>query len=119
MAIGIIFSGMGSDGMLGVKAIKEKNGTVLVQDPAQAKFDSMPQNAINTGMVDFVAPAYDLPALLVDFEKNYYQLLSKKPSEKTRATSEVEKCWGWYAVGPATISPSISPAPCSAGSSGV
>lgn len=61
MAIALIFSGMGTDGVLGVKAIKEKNGTVMVQDPAEAKFDSMPQSAINTGMVDYVAPAYDLP----------------------------------------------------------
>ena len=41
-SIGVILSGMGSDGSLGVKAIKEKNGVVLVQDPVTAKFDGMP-----------------------------------------------------------------------------
>jgi two-component system CheB/CheR fusion protein len=45
-SIGIILSGMGSDGSLGLKAIKEKNGIVAVQDPASAKFDGMPRSAI-------------------------------------------------------------------------
>jgi two-component system CheB/CheR fusion protein len=45
-SVGIILSGMGSDGSQGVKAIKEKNGVVLVQLPAQAKFDGMPNSAI-------------------------------------------------------------------------
>lgn len=45
-SIGIILSGMGSDGSLGLKAIKEKAGIVLVQEPASAKFDSMPRSAI-------------------------------------------------------------------------
>lgn len=61
MSIALIFSGMGTDGVLGVKAIKEKNGTVMAQEPSGAKFDSMPQSAINTGMVDYVAPAAYLP----------------------------------------------------------
>ncbi|MDO9080889.1 MAG: chemotaxis protein CheB, partial [Desulfuromonadales bacterium] len=43
--IGVILSGMGSDGTLGLKAIKEKAGLVLVQEPASAKFDSMPRSA--------------------------------------------------------------------------
>ena len=91
MAIAIILSGMGTDGVLGVKAIKEKNGTVMVQDPSDAKFDNMPQSAINTGMVDYVAPAHDLPEQLIDFEKNYHQLLSKKPNERPKAMSDIEK----------------------------
>jgi two-component system CheB/CheR fusion protein len=59
-AIAVILSGMGTDGTLGLKAIKEKGGMVLVQEPASAKFDSMPQSAINTGLVDVVAPAEEL-----------------------------------------------------------
>jgi two-component system CheB/CheR fusion protein len=90
-AIAIIFSGMGSDGSLGIKAIKEKNGTVMVQDPSEAKFDSMPQSAINTGMVDYVALASDMPRLLVDFEKNYYELLSRKPEVGQKSSSDIEK----------------------------
>jgi len=66
-SIGIILSGMGSDGSLGLKAIKEKNGVVLVQEPASAKFDSMPRNAIQSVVVDIVAPATELPAKLISF----------------------------------------------------
>jgi len=63
-AIGVILSGMGSDGTLGLKSIKEKSGLVLAQDPADAKFNGMPSSAIHTGMVDIVATADALPARL-------------------------------------------------------
>ena len=61
----VILSGMGSDGSLGLQAIHESAGLVLVQDPAQAAFDGMPRSAIATGMVDVVAPAEELPGRLV------------------------------------------------------
>jgi two-component system CheB/CheR fusion protein len=66
-AIGIILSGMGSDGTLGMKAIKENFGMVMAQDPASANYDSMPRSAINTGMVDYVAAAQELPAKLMQY----------------------------------------------------
>ncbi len=59
-SIGIILSGMGSDGSMGLKAIKEQNGIVAVQDPSTAKFDSMPQCAVNAVVVDILAPANQL-----------------------------------------------------------
>jgi two-component system CheB/CheR fusion protein len=59
--VGVILSGMGSDGTLGIRAIKEKNGAVFVQTPSSAKFDGMPQSAINTGLVDVIAPVEELP----------------------------------------------------------
>lgn len=65
-AIGVILSGMGSDGALGLRAIKEQGGLILVQEPASAKFDSMPRSAIDTGLADIVAPAAKLPQLIVD-----------------------------------------------------
>ena len=68
-SIGIILSGMGSDGSLGLKAIKEKNGIVGVQDPASAKFDGMPRSAIEAVIADIVAPAEELPAKLMAFLK--------------------------------------------------
>ena len=64
-SIGIILSGMGSDGSLGLKDIKEKNGIVMVQDPSTAKYDGMPQSAINTVVADVVAPAEELPSKLI------------------------------------------------------
>ena len=69
-SIGIILSGMGSDGCGGLKAIKEKNGIVLVQDPRSSKFNGMPGSAIATGAVDIIAPANELPARLITFLKN-------------------------------------------------
>jgi len=66
-AVGVILSGMGSDGSLGVRSIKGKNGIVMVQEPATAKFDSMPRNAIDSVLVDIVAPANELPLRLISF----------------------------------------------------
>jgi len=66
-SIGVILSGMGSDGTMGLRAIKEKAGLVLVQEPASARFDSMPRSAIDAGLADLVAPAEDLPAKIGDY----------------------------------------------------
>ena len=70
LGVGIILSGMGSDGSIGIRAIKEKNGIVMVQEPTAAKFDSMPRNAIDSVLVDIVAPANELPAKLLAFLKH-------------------------------------------------
>ncbi len=67
LAVGVILSGMGSDGSAGLATIKEQNGIAMAQDPAAAKFDSMPRNAINSVPVDIVAPADELPVKLVQF----------------------------------------------------
>ncbi len=69
-SIGIILSGMGSDGSLGVKAIKEKNGLVLVQNPELAKFNGMPRSAAESVVADIIASAEELPAKLIDFLKH-------------------------------------------------
>lgn len=78
-SIGVILSGMGTDGTLGLRAIKEKAGAVFVQAPASAKFDSMPRSAIDTGLADVIAPAEELAGRIV----TYYQhapLLAVWPS---------------------------------------
>jgi two-component system CheB/CheR fusion protein len=66
-SIGVILSGMGSDGTLGLRAIKEQEGLTLVQEPASAKFDSMPKSVIDAGFADIIAPAEELPARIIDF----------------------------------------------------
>jgi chemotaxis methyl-accepting protein methylase len=66
-SIGVILSGMGSDGTLGLRAIKEKAGVVLVQDPATAKFDGMPRSAVDAGLADIVAPVDELPGKLLAY----------------------------------------------------
>jgi two-component system CheB/CheR fusion protein len=66
-SIGVILSGMGTDGTMGLKAIKEKAGVVFVQDPASAKFDSMPRSAIDAGLADVVAPVGELPGKIIAY----------------------------------------------------
>nr|WP_255528962.1 chemotaxis protein CheB [Roseomonas rosulenta] len=65
-AVCVILSGTGADGSLGLKAIKEKGGLVIAQDPDEAGFDGMPRSAITTGAVDLVLPASRIPAALMD-----------------------------------------------------
>jgi two-component system CheB/CheR fusion protein len=66
-ATGIILSGTGSDGAVGVKAIKEAGGLVFVQDPKQAKYDGMPRSALATGAVDLVLPSSEMVDVLNDY----------------------------------------------------
>lgn len=68
-SIGVILSGMGSDGTLGLRAIKEAGGAAFVQDPDQAKFDGMPRSAIDAGMADVVATAQELASRIDDYRR--------------------------------------------------
>src|SRR5690348_6952914 len=62
----VILSGAGADGAIGVRAVKEAGGIILVQDPSEAEYASMPRSAIATGVADFVMPVRDLAKRLVD-----------------------------------------------------
>jgi two-component system, chemotaxis family, CheB/CheR fusion protein len=62
----VVLSGAGSDGAVGVKAVKEAGGIILVQDPSEAEYSSMPRSAIATGVADFVLPIHELVARLVE-----------------------------------------------------
>ena len=66
-SVGIILSGMGSDGTLGLRAIKANAGLSMVQSPKTAKFDSMPSSAIDAKVADIVAPAKELPERLLAY----------------------------------------------------
>ncbi len=63
--IGVILTGAGMDGAMGIKAIKEKGGTTIAQDPATAEHGSMPAAAIDTGMVDFVLPLPEISSAII------------------------------------------------------
>jgi len=63
-AVCVVLSGTGRDGSVGILAIKEKGGLVIVQDPEEAEFDGMPLSAIATGAVDLVASVADIPELI-------------------------------------------------------
>jgi two-component system, chemotaxis family, CheB/CheR fusion protein len=66
-AIGIVLSGTGSDGTLGVRAIKAEGGMVMVQNPDSCEFDGMPRNAVATGMVDYELPPAEMPTQLMEY----------------------------------------------------
>ena len=90
-SIGVILSGMGSDGTLGLKAIKEKAGLVLVQDPTTAKFDCMPRSAIAAGLADLVAPAEELPGKIIDYLRHSKVLVGSEPPLEAKDQSALEK----------------------------
>lgn len=69
-AIAIVLSGTGSDGSLGIKAIKEFGGMTMVQDDKTAKFDGMPRSSIATGMVDIIMPPKQLAEELMNYIKH-------------------------------------------------
>jgi len=66
-AVCIICSGLGADGIVGLKLIMENFGMVMVQEPTTALFDAMPRAALATEFVDFVLPPEQLPAQLLDY----------------------------------------------------
>lgn len=69
-AVGIILSGTGTDGTLGIRAIKGEAGMVMVQDLKSAKYDGMPRSAIASGMADFVLPPDKMPEKLKNYAKH-------------------------------------------------
>jgi two-component system, chemotaxis family, CheB/CheR fusion protein len=66
-AIGVILTGTGSDGTLGMKQIKEAGGLTIVQDPLEAEYDGMPQSAISTGIIDLIRPLADIPDAILGY----------------------------------------------------
>jgi len=66
-AVGIVLSGTGTDGTLGLRTIKEEGGITMVQDPNEAEYDNMPRSALSSGLVDLVLPTPKLAQKLVDY----------------------------------------------------
>lgn len=66
-SVGVILSGMGSDGTLGLRAIKQAGGACFVQTPASAQFDGMPRSAIHAGVADVLASAEELPLRILAY----------------------------------------------------
>lgn len=75
-AIGVVLSGTGSDGSLGLEAIIAHGGIVLVQEPGSARFNGMPSNAIATGEASGVLPIADMPAVLCQYARHPYAAAS-------------------------------------------
>ena len=85
-AICVILSGTGSDGTLGMRSIKAEGGLVIIQSPESAGFDGMPNNAISTGIVDYVlSPMEMIPAII-----KYVSQISIYPSSNRSGISKSE-----------------------------
>jgi two-component system CheB/CheR fusion protein len=66
-AICIVLSGTGSDGTLGLRAVKGEGGMAMAQNPESTEHDGMPRSANGTGLVDFVPPPAEMPARLIAY----------------------------------------------------
>ncbi|MBI4862801.1 MAG: PAS domain-containing protein [Candidatus Riflebacteria bacterium] len=86
-AICIVLSGTGSDGTLGIRAVKGEGGMVMAQDPETTQYDGMPRSAIATGLVDYVLPPARMPAQLVAYVAHAF---SRKPRPVSPPAPQVE-----------------------------
>ena len=66
-AVGVVLSGTGADGALGVKLLKEVGGLAIAQEPGGAEYDAMPRHAIATGFVDYVLPAREIVGQIIAY----------------------------------------------------
>ncbi|CAK0739582.1 two-component system, chemotaxis family, CheB/CheR fusion protein [Gammaproteobacteria bacterium] len=93
-AIGIILSGNGSDGALGLKKISIHGGIVLVQEPSMAQFDGMPRSAIATGIANYVLPIEQMPEVLVGYALHPYVTSSAKTGDNEIDTPTMRRLLG-------------------------
>ncbi|TQK08228.1 chemotaxis protein CheB [Herbaspirillum sp. SJZ107] len=84
-AVGVILSGAGSDGAVGIARIKEMGGVTMAQAPDDAEHAGMPQSAIATGTVDFVLPVVEMPQKLIELARNTRMIVLPKAGELSLA----------------------------------
>ncbi|QJT09008.1 CheR family methyltransferase [Oceanidesulfovibrio marinus] len=89
--VGIIFSGTGSDGALGLKEIKFAGGLAMIQEPSTAKFDSMPMAARHAGAADVALPPSGLAARLADFLDKHGAVLPEPDSHLSPDADALEQ----------------------------
>ncbi|HEY3275427.1 MAG TPA: chemotaxis protein CheB [Syntrophorhabdaceae bacterium] len=91
-AIGIVLSGTGSDGTLGIRAIKGEGGMVMAQAPATTEYDGMPRSAIATGLVDYELPPAEMAAQLIAYASRAFGKTSARgPSPEIRSENALKK----------------------------
>jgi two-component system CheB/CheR fusion protein len=119
-AVCIICSGLGSDGAIGLKMVMENFGMVMVQAPETAEFDSMPRAALATEFVDYVLPAEQLPAKLLEYVQRPPHRRSRREVEATasKPAHALQKIFLLIRAHTATTSRSTSATRCFVASSG-
>lgn len=93
-AVGVILSGTGADGSMGLKRIKEYGGATFVQNPREAEFNEMPRNSIATELVDSILPVAEIPAHIANYRSRLGQISipdepEQRPDEQQNALREV------------------------------
>ena len=81
-AVGVVLSGTGTDGTLGLKVIKEHGGISIAQDTESAAYDGMPQSAINAGVVDFILAPEKIPEQLLHINNTFKNTYVFKEEEE-------------------------------------
>ena len=79
-AVSVILSGTGANGSLGLKRIKEAGGIAFAQDPSEAEYSDMPQNAIATGLIDHILPVKEIPPKILSYKDSLGSIRIKEVS---------------------------------------
>lgn len=87
-AICIVLSGTGSDGTLGVRAVKGEGGMVIAQTPDSTEYDGMPKSAINTGLVDYILKPSMMPEQIMAYVSHAFRKTIRHPATDTTPIQE-------------------------------
>lgn len=90
-SVGIILSGFGSDGSIGLKAIKSNGGISIAQEPSTASSDGMPNSAISTGHVDIVLAPEEMPKKILSYKKSSSKIIKKIMNTEDRTEQALMK----------------------------
>jgi two-component system, chemotaxis family, CheB/CheR fusion protein len=91
-SICIVLSGTGTDGTLGLKAVKGAGGMAMAQEETQAKYNNMPRSAIDTGLVDYILPVERMAGELMKYvEHPYIGGLKKVPTAREKFENYLQK----------------------------
>ncbi len=87
-AICVVLSGSGSDGTLGLRAVKEHGGAAVVQDPETARFPDMPRSAVATGLADRILPVEEIPSALAEITAGLSERQEQQDSDAIREEAQ-------------------------------
>ena len=90
-SVGIILSGFGTDGSIGLKSIKANGGICIAQDPSTAGSEGMPSSAISTGLVDIILAPEEMPEKLLSYKKSSSKILKKILTTEDRNIQALRK----------------------------
>jgi two-component system CheB/CheR fusion protein len=90
-AMCVVLSGSGSDGTLGVRAVKAEGGMAMAQNPESTEYDGMPRNAINTGLIDYTLPPAEMPAQLIAYAARALGKIAFREPEPSATSDDVLK----------------------------